>query len=165
MLPYQAGIAKFEGNDVKIFSISEDNAPSQKEIGKQVNASFPMLSDVSKRELAKRYGVLIKSLGMANRATFVVDKDGKIAHIEEGEFGDRPDRRRHGVQPSGTSDSTIGEDTQRLGREPSMAASAAPLISWGRISAAFPCRAQSTLDENGVSSRLTSITLAPFCLA
>jgi peroxiredoxin len=28
---------------------------------------------------------LIPELGMANRATFVVDKDGKIAHIEEGQ--------------------------------------------------------------------------------
>jgi peroxiredoxin len=49
-----------------------------------VNASFPLLSDFSKREVAKAYGVLIPNLGMANRATFVVDPDGKIVHIEEG---------------------------------------------------------------------------------
>jgi peroxiredoxin len=84
MLAYQAGIAKFEGNDVKVFGISEDNTPSQKEFAKQVNASFPLLSDFSKREVAKAYGVLIESAGMANRATFVIDKDGKIVHIEEG---------------------------------------------------------------------------------
>ena len=34
--------------------------------------------------MAKEYGVLLENLGMANRATFVVDKDGKIQHIEEG---------------------------------------------------------------------------------
>jgi len=34
--------------------------------------------------VAKEYGVLLENLGMANRATFVVDKDGKIQHIEEG---------------------------------------------------------------------------------
>jgi peroxiredoxin len=84
MLAYQAGIAKFEGNDVKVFGISTDNTPSQQAFAKQVNASFPMLSDFSKREVAKSYGVLIESMGMANRATFVVDKDGKIVHIEEG---------------------------------------------------------------------------------
>jgi len=36
------------------------------------------------RGVAKAYGVLIEQAGMANRATFVIDKDGKIAHIEEG---------------------------------------------------------------------------------
>ena len=30
------------------------------------------------------YGVLIAEAGIANRATFVVDKEGKIVHIEEG---------------------------------------------------------------------------------
>jgi peroxiredoxin len=43
-----------------------------------------MLSDFNKREVSKAYGILIESVGMANRATFVVDKEGKIAHIEEG---------------------------------------------------------------------------------
>lgn len=49
-----------------------------------MNLSFPMLSDFSKREVAKTYGVLISEVGVANRATFVVDKEGKIVHIEEG---------------------------------------------------------------------------------
>ena len=49
-----------------------------------MNLSFPMLSDFSKREVAKTYGVLIPEVGVANRATFVVDKEGKIVHIEEG---------------------------------------------------------------------------------
>lgn len=49
-----------------------------------MNLSFPMLTDFSKREVAKTYGVLIPEVGVANRATFVVDKEGKIVHIEEG---------------------------------------------------------------------------------
>lgn len=84
MLAYQAGIAKFEGNDTKVFGISTDNTPSQKEFATKVNASFPLLSDFAKREVSKAYGVLIEGAGMANRATFVIDKDGRIAHIEEG---------------------------------------------------------------------------------
>jgi thioredoxin-dependent peroxiredoxin len=84
MLAYQAGIAKFEGNQAKVFAISTDNTPSQKEFATKVNASFPMLSDFSKRQVAMAYGVLIPEVGMANRATFVVDKEGKIVHIEEG---------------------------------------------------------------------------------
>jgi peroxiredoxin len=42
-----------------------------------------MLSD-HMRTVSKQYGVLIEQLGLANRATFVIDKDGKIAHIQEG---------------------------------------------------------------------------------
>jgi alkyl hydroperoxide reductase subunit AhpC len=30
------------------------------------------------------YGILIPQAGVANRATFVVDKEGKIVYIEEG---------------------------------------------------------------------------------
>jgi peroxiredoxin len=43
-----------------------------------------LLSDFNKREVSAAYGVLIQSAGMANRSTFVVDKEGKIAYIEEG---------------------------------------------------------------------------------
>ena len=36
------------------------------------------------RKVSEQYGVLITPMGVANRATFVIDKDGKIANIEEG---------------------------------------------------------------------------------
>src|ERR1051326_1383242 len=83
MLAYQSGLAKFEGVDTQVFGISTDNTPSQNEFAKKLNLAFPLLSDFSKREVTKEYGVLLPS-GVANRATFVVDKEGKIQHIEEG---------------------------------------------------------------------------------
>ena len=36
------------------------------------------------RKVSEEYGVLITQMGVANRATFVIDKNGKIANIEEG---------------------------------------------------------------------------------
>jgi len=42
-----------------------------------------MLSD-HMRKVSEQYGVLITQMGVANRVTFVIDKDGKIANIEEG---------------------------------------------------------------------------------
>ena len=84
MLAYQAGIAKFDGSDTQVFGISEDFTPSQKEFAEKNKLAFPLLSDFSKRQVAKDYGVLIQDLGIANRATFVVDKEGKIQYIEEG---------------------------------------------------------------------------------
>lgn len=49
-----------------------------------MNASFPLLSDFAKRQVATAYGVLVPEAGVANRSTFVVDKEGKIVKIEEG---------------------------------------------------------------------------------
>jgi peroxiredoxin len=54
------------------------------EFAKKTSLSFPLLSDFSTRKTAEAYGVLIPSAGVANRATFLVDKDGKITYIEEG---------------------------------------------------------------------------------
>jgi peroxiredoxin len=84
MLAYQAGTAKFEGADTQVFGVSEDFTPSQKEFAEKNKLTFPLLSDFSKRKVAQDYGVLIADLGIANRATFVVDKEGKIQYIEEG---------------------------------------------------------------------------------
>jgi alkyl hydroperoxide reductase subunit AhpC len=42
-----------------------------------------MLSDFM-RDVSKDYGILIAERGIANRATFVVDKSGRISHVEEG---------------------------------------------------------------------------------
>jgi len=84
MLAYQAGIAKFEDADTQVFGISEDFTPSQKEFAEKNKLTFPLLSDFTKRQVAKDYGVLIPEVGIANRVTFVVDKQGKIQYIEEG---------------------------------------------------------------------------------
>ena len=42
-----------------------------------------MLSDFQ-RTVSKEYGVLNEEHGFANRATFVVDKNGVIQHIDKG---------------------------------------------------------------------------------
>ena len=84
MTAYGSDLAKFETADTQVFGISTDNSPSQKKFAESVNATFPMLSDFTKREVSKDYGVLMADRGVANRATFVIDKEGKIQHIEEG---------------------------------------------------------------------------------
>jgi peroxiredoxin len=69
--------------DAQVLAISTDFTPTLAHWKKELNASFPMLSD-HMRKVAEQYGVLIPTMGVANRATFVVDMDGKIASIEEG---------------------------------------------------------------------------------
>lgn len=84
MTAYGANLEKFEKMGAQVFGISTDNTPSLDVFAQQTGATFPLLSDFAKRSVSKEYGVLMADRGIANRATFVVDLDGKITHIEEG---------------------------------------------------------------------------------
>ena len=83
MKAYQADIAKFETNDTQIFGLSVDSVPANREFAKQNGITFPLLSDF-KRTVVKDYGIFNEEGGYGNRATFVIDKDGIIQHIDEG---------------------------------------------------------------------------------
>ena len=45
--------------------------------------TFPLLSDF-KRTVVRDYGIFNEAQGFGNRATFVIDKEGIIRHIDEG---------------------------------------------------------------------------------
>jgi peroxiredoxin Q/BCP len=67
--------------DAAYFTASVDDADQNKKFAESLNVDYPILSDPSK-ETAKAYGVL-NERGMANRWTFYIDKNGKIAHIDK----------------------------------------------------------------------------------
>ena len=68
-----------------VLGISTDNLPTLSHWSKEeLKLSFPLASDFSQRKVTEAYGVLNRTSGVANRATFVIDADGKIEHIEEG---------------------------------------------------------------------------------
>ncbi len=83
MKAYQDGIAKFEAADTQVFGISVDSLPANGHWAKELGVSFPLLSDFM-RKVSADYGVYNAERGLANRTTFVIDKEGKIQHIEEG---------------------------------------------------------------------------------
>ena len=83
MKAYQADIAKFEANDTQVFGLSVDSVPANREFAKQLGVTFPILSDF-KRTVVKDYGIFNEELGFGSRATFVIDKEGIIRHIDEG---------------------------------------------------------------------------------
>jgi peroxiredoxin len=83
MKAYQADIAKFEATQTQVFGMSVDSIPANREFAKQLGVTFPILSDF-KRTVVKDYGVFIEEQGFGNRATFLIDKEGIIRHIEEG---------------------------------------------------------------------------------
>jgi peroxiredoxin len=83
MKAYQADIAKFEANDTQVFGVSIDSPYANAEFAKQLGVTFPLLSDI-KHTVVKDYGIYNEDGGYGNRATFVIDKDGIIQHIDEG---------------------------------------------------------------------------------
>jgi peroxiredoxin (alkyl hydroperoxide reductase subunit C) len=91
MTAYQAGLAKFEEQGAQVIGISTDNSPAQGHWVKEVlKLTFPLGSD-NLRQVSAAYGVLNAASGYANRSTFVVDADGVIQYIEEGNSAINPE--------------------------------------------------------------------------
>lgn len=60
-----------------------DSFASNKAFAEKIQVTFPLLSDW-KRQTTKEYGLYNQENGYGNRATFVIDKAGKIQHVEVG---------------------------------------------------------------------------------
>jgi peroxiredoxin Q/BCP len=76
---------KIRKYDVAYFMASVDPVEGEKgnkAFAESEKADFPMLGDPTK-ETAKAYGVINPEWGMANRWTFYIDKDGRIAAIDK----------------------------------------------------------------------------------
>lgn len=82
MKGYQAGIQSFNSTNSVVFGISTDPIDTNTEFAESLSLEFAILSDEG-GAVSKEYGVL-NDRGMSNRTTFVVDKNGKIAHVESG---------------------------------------------------------------------------------
>ena len=59
-----------------------DSSAANKVFAEQLGLTYPLLSDFQ-RKVSKDYGILNEEHGFANRATFVVDKEGIIQHIDK----------------------------------------------------------------------------------
>ena len=60
-----------------------DSFASNKAFAEKIGVTFPLLSDW-KRQTTKEYGLYNETSGYGSRATFVVDKNGLIQHVEQG---------------------------------------------------------------------------------
>lgn len=63
----------------EVLGISVDSHHANREFGKRLGLSFPLLSDFHKQASAA-YGVLEAQAGVSDRALFLVDRDGRIAY-------------------------------------------------------------------------------------
>jgi thioredoxin-dependent peroxiredoxin len=82
-------LAKLDASDTVVFGISIDSPAANAAFAKQIGVTFPLLSDMNRKVLTE-YGILKKydvkgdNYEWAERTTFVIDKEGKIQHIEQG---------------------------------------------------------------------------------
>lgn len=60
-----------------------DSFAANKRFAEDIKVTFPLLSDW-KRTTTKDYGLLNEASGYGVRGTFVIDKEGKIQHVEVG---------------------------------------------------------------------------------
>ncbi len=69
--------------DAQVLAVSTDNLPTLKHWAEELKVGYPLLSDFM-RKVSQSYGVLNAERGIANRSTFVIDKEGRIRYVEQG---------------------------------------------------------------------------------
>lgn len=92
MPSYEEDLSEFERYDTQVLGISVDNIPSLEAWAKSLGGlSYPLCSDFWPHGMMSiKYGVL-REEGVAERALFVVDKNGIIRYIDIHDIGKQPD--------------------------------------------------------------------------
>ena len=76
-------LKRFESLNAVIFGISVDNVWSHKAFAEKLKLTYPLLSDFNpKGEVASRYGLYLGDLGITNRATVIIDKQGIVQYVK-----------------------------------------------------------------------------------
>lgn len=92
MPSYEAELSRFQSYDTQVIGISMDGRPALAAWSKQLNLTFPLLSDFyPSGKVVDLYGVRHMA-GMPERALFVIDKTGTIrwVHVHR-PTGETPD--------------------------------------------------------------------------
>jgi glutaredoxin-dependent peroxiredoxin len=86
MKAFQANLGKMEGADTQVLGVSVDSPFSNHAFAIQNGITFPLLGDMDAKAikaygLEKDYKIGGGTIVSARRATFLIDKDGKV--VEE----------------------------------------------------------------------------------
>jgi peroxiredoxin len=89
--------SRFEGAGLQVLAVSCDSRHAQRVWSEQQGYQFPVLSDFWPHgEVARAYSVFNEALGCANRATFIIDKDGKVVDtFASGDLGTPREQARY----------------------------------------------------------------------
>ena len=87
MKAFQASLAKLEGADTQVLGVSIDSPFANHAFAQQNEVTFPLLSDMNGTAI-REYGLLKEytiggvKIASARRATFLIDKEGKVTHVQ-----------------------------------------------------------------------------------
>jgi peroxiredoxin Q/BCP len=73
-------MSDYERADIRVYGVSLDSPESHRRFREKYNLNFPLLTDEGGRA-ADALGVLRESGKSANRVTFLLDPDGRIARV------------------------------------------------------------------------------------
>jgi mycoredoxin-dependent peroxiredoxin len=86
-------LADYQNDRVQAIGISVDSPFALKAWAAKEGYEFPLVSDFWPHgEVAKAYGVFNEASGMANRGTFLIDKEGVIRFTEVNQPGEARDQ-------------------------------------------------------------------------
>ena len=83
MKAYRDQYAKVTEKGAQVVGISTDDVATLKRFKDENRLPYPLLSDQGGK-IAKQYGGTIPVFGVANRATFVLEKDGTVKSVITG---------------------------------------------------------------------------------
>jgi peroxiredoxin (alkyl hydroperoxide reductase subunit C) len=87
-------LPQYANDYVQVLTVSVDSVYSHKIWANNEGYNFPMLSDFWPHgAVATAYGVFNEQAGVANRGTFVIDKEGLVRYADEQAPGQRRDQR------------------------------------------------------------------------
>ena len=84
-----------------------DSQFANKAFAAQIGVNYPLLSDFT-REVTTNYGILNPKFPVANRTTFVIDKEGIIQHI---------DKDKDAIDPTGAGAACDVMEHKKAGKE------------------------------------------------
>ncbi len=89
---YERELARVRAHDAQVVGVSTDSRFALAAWAQQLGGiSYPLLSDFYPHgAVAERYGIL-RPEGMAERALFLVDKDGIVRYVDVHELREVPD--------------------------------------------------------------------------
>src|SRR5277367_6593422 len=95
MPSYEADLGRFEGHGAQVVGISIDSPHANRAWAASIGGiSYPLLSDFYPHgAVAEKYGVL-RAEGMAERAVFVIDKQGVIRYIDVHKINEYPEEHQ-----------------------------------------------------------------------
>lgn len=87
-------IDTFRNDEVETLAVSVDSAPAHQRWAHEQGFDFPLLSDFWPHgEVAQTYGVFEEKLGIAARATFIIDKDGTVVYTDRNPIPEARDQQ------------------------------------------------------------------------